>query len=283
MPSVQAWLRTLCFTYHQALDRARFLTLRSPSRNARREGVRSGGAPAQLAGICKPHSEVQMRKLATLCAAFVFLTFADLPAAAQMGGTGVQLGAKAGLSFSTLSVEDDEGVEIDRLTAFGGGGFLRFPLGGLALQPELLFMRKGARLSEADLDALEVDFKIDYVEIPLLLVLPIATQSAVSPYLFAGPAVAFEVACSVEVEIVGEEEEFDCDDADAVDIEVERKKVDVGATLGAGLQFAAGPGALLLEGRYTFGLLDINDSAEDNSIRNRSGAVMIGYAISLSR
>jgi hypothetical protein len=59
----------------------------------------------------------------------------------------------------------------------------------------------------------------------------------------------------------------------------ERKKVDVGAVVGAGLRFAAGSGHVLLEGRYTFGLANISDSGdEEDSFKNGSGAVFVGYS-----
>jgi hypothetical protein len=52
--------------------------------------------------------------------------------------------------------------------------------------------------------------------------------------------------------------------------------------VGGGISVPMGPGALLLEGRYNFGLLNlIKDS--DETIRNRSGAVLVGYSIPIGR
>jgi hypothetical protein len=39
-----------------------------------------------------------------------------------------------------------------------------------------------------------------------------------------------------------------------------------------------GPGAITLEARYNFGLRNLSDS-DDDKVRNRSGAVLVGYSI----
>jgi hypothetical protein len=56
--------------------------------------------------------------------------------------------------------------------------------------------------------------------------------------------------------------------------------MDIGLTGALGLEFRAGPGNMLLEGRYTHGLTNISD--DDNfEVKNRSFGLMAGYAISL--
>ena len=44
-----------------------------------------------------------------------------------------------------------------------------------------------------------------------------------------------------------------------------------------------GPGALLLEGRYTWGLTNISDVADAVEIKNRSAYITAGYSIPLGR
>lgn len=222
-----------------------------------------------------------MRRFRTLTVGLAILISAP-PAAGQLS-SGLELGAKVGVTFSTLSVEDDEGADIGTRTAFGGGAFLRIPVGRVAVQPELLYLQKGAEVSGEDFDDGSVTLKLDYLEIPLLLVVPIHTAGGVSPYLFGGPSIAFETGCSVALDTPGFDAEVDCEEGEDVDIEFERTKTDIGAVLGAGLRIPAGPGALLLEGRYTFGLRDLNDSDEDNALRNRSGALMVGFSLPIGR
>ena len=118
-----------------------------------------------------------MRTHSGSCIALLLTLVAAAPLAAQGG---LEIGAKVGLTSSTLDVETGDPLEIDRLTGFGGGGYLRIPLGSLALQPELLWMRKGASVSSPDFGGATLDLKFDYVEIPLLLVIPISTQGGVT-------------------------------------------------------------------------------------------------------
>jgi hypothetical protein len=102
--------------------------------------------------------------------------------------------------------------------------------------------------------------------------------------VFAGPTFAFESSCKFEIEGGGFDTEGDCDDPD-IDAQSNRKKTDFGIVGGAGLQFAMGPGSILVEGRYTKGLSNINDDPDDpdTKIKNHSMALMVGYAISLKR
>jgi hypothetical protein len=201
-----------------------------------------------------------------------------VPAAAQAGG-GMAFGIKGGALFSTASVSDDDGIDIGTYTSFGGGVFLSIPLGGVHLQPEALYLRKGASLSGEEVGDGDLDLHLDYVEVPVLLVVPLGTGTGASPYVFGGGAVAVEAGCEFTGEAEGISVTVDCDGGDDVDLEFERKKVDVGAVVGAGLRFPAGSGHVLLEGRYTFGLTNISDSGDDeDSFKNRSGAVFVGYS-----
>ena len=140
-------------------------------------------------------------------------------------------------------------------------------------------MSKGAKLSGGDFDeGVELDLRLDYLELPLLLVLPLRLESGASPYFFGGPTFAFETACELSAEGPGIEITFDCDEGEDFDIEVLRKTTDIGIALGAGVDVPAGPGSFLVEGRYTLGLTNIDDSEDDDAIKNRSAAVMIGYS-----
>ena len=170
------------------------------------------------------------------------------------------LGFKLGATFSKQDVEDADEEEVsDFLSAFGGGGFVRFGLAGLALQTEVLAITKGRKSEDTVLG--EFEQKFDYIEVPVTAMFAIGN----GPYIFAGPAFAWDIT----------------DDDEDPNIATDRKKFDFGITGGLGLQIGAGPGAFLVEGRYTHGLTNLNDSStsDDLEIRNRSFAVFAGYAI----
>jgi hypothetical protein len=208
------------------------------------------------------------RTLMTVLAVSLLAT----PAAAQ------SIGFKLGMTSSTIDGSDEDNISFDRLTSLGVGGFLRFG----PLQIDVLGMTKGSEVTDPT-DG-DFDVKIDYVEVPVQFVLGLGS-SRLSPYLMVGPSVAFEVGCSAEAEdTAGNEVEADCDDSD---IFPDRKEMDFGLSGAAGLQIPMGPGAVLLEGRYTHGLSNIFDDDDttttDFKIRNRAFGLFVGYSIGLGR
>jgi hypothetical protein len=191
------------------------------------------------------------------------------------------IGFKLGPSFSTLSSDEDEGQK--KLTKFTGGGFIRFDMGRFGLQPELMYVTKGTKFSDTEQGiAFEAEMKLDYIEIPVLFVLPFGTGAGIAPHVYAGPAFAFEVGCSLAVSGGGFNASVDCDDGDDLEFMGERRKFDVGAMVGGGISVPMGPGAVLLEGRYNFGLMNLIKDSGD-TVRNRSGAVLVGYSIPIGR
>jgi hypothetical protein len=224
-----------------------------------------------------------MRKTAGLFVATLFLAGMAAPAAAQMGGQALELGVTGGVNFSTVSVSDDEGVDFKNRTAFGGGLFLRIPVGTmLAFTPQVLYVGKGTKATGDDLEGADLTLKLNYIDIPLLIQIPFGSGQGATPYLFGGPSLAFETGCTFGIESDVASLDIDCDEADEEDLELERKKFDYGATVGLGLRLPAGSGAFLVEGRYTFGLANLDDSGNtDDTFRNRSGAVYVGYSFAL--
>ena len=224
-----------------------------------------------------------MKKTAGFLVTTLLLAGMTTPAAAQMGSRSLELGVAGGINFSTVSVSDDEGVDFKNRTAFGGGLFLRIPVGSmLAFTPQVLYVGKGTKASGDDLDDAELTLKLNYIEVPLLIQVPFGAGAGATPYLFAGPTLAFEAGCTFGIESDAASLDIDCDEADEQDLELERKKFDIGATVGLGLRLPAGSGAFLVEGRYTLGLSNLDDSGNsDDSFKNRSAAVYVGYSFFL--
>jgi hypothetical protein len=184
--------------------------------------------------------------------AFALTTLATTGAQAQ------SIGFKLGASMSDMDVDPDGGLETDLLTSFGGGGFIRFGMAGLSLQLEALALTKGFKTTDEEFDG-EAKFKLDYIEVPVTAMFALGN----GPYVFVGPSFGFEVGCKVDVAVGGVDAGGDCDEADFD--ESTRKKFDVGVTGGVGLQFPMGPGSLLVEGRYTHGLTNLNDDSTDDT------------------
>jgi hypothetical protein len=211
-----------------------------------------------------------MRRTLTLLTSYAMaLAFTASVAGAQT------IGFKLGSAFSTFSVSEGTTTS-NSITGFAGGGHIRFGLTGqIGLQAELLSLTRGSDLrgpGAAD----DLDIRLEYVEIPLLLHLPLMLAPGISAFVVGGPGVAFEVGCDAS-RATGQA--ADCD------VVFPRNTTDVGLTAGGGLTIGVGPGALLVEGRYTWGMRDLSTAAGAGSltVRNRSATFMVGYEIPLGR
>ena len=101
----------------------------------------------------------------------------------------MQLGIKGGWDRPTFGGKDVSGAGFSARNDFAGGLFLTLPAGPVfALQPELLYVPKGAQMSESSGGfTFTGKFKLDYAEVPLLLRLNVPLENAsVRPALFAG-------------------------------------------------------------------------------------------------
>ena len=192
----------------------------------------------------------------TVPAAFV------LALALSNGAHAQGIGFKLGAAMANQDIEAEE--ETNSITGFAGGGFIRFGVGRLGIQLEALSMTKGYEQEGTDLKT-----KIDYVEVPLLLHVPLTMGQSFAPYVIAGPSLAFDIDCETEA---ADGASGDC---------LDREKTDFGLSAGGGLGFAVGPGALLLEGRYTWGLKDIEYGGVET--RNRNALFIAGYEIPIGR
>ena len=178
-----------------------------------------------------------------------------------------RFGVMAGVNVADVTDLADS----DSRTGFVGGIYLTLPLGSTtSFQPELLFAQRGAT-ARADLDAdlpSEIDVKLNYVEVPLLLRVDIPVQSrGIRPHLFAGPSLAFNTACSFE----GGGESADCDQELGL---FESNTFELGAMIGGGIAFPVmGTRRLGVGVRYTFGLTEVFKNTANVDPRNRTLAV----------
>lgn len=204
--------------------------------------------------------------IATVALAFALGQAA--PAAAQ------SIGVRVGASMSKLSTAGSD-AGVDWASGFVGGGFVRLGMGRIGIQAEVLAVTKGAEYAsdEAGLEGRTVG--IDYIAIPLLLHLPLTWGAPIAPYIIAGPEFAFDIGC--ETTYLGTV--TDCESEDVPGGAFARRSMDIGLSAGGGFGFAAGPGAILLEARYTWGLANIADMPDAVDVKNRSAYFLAGYSI----
>ena len=174
------------------------------------------------------------------------------------------VGVKAGVNFANLDFEGDgASVSLDPRKGIVGGLFVVWPASTrLALQTEALYSQKGAQMEEGG-DSAKI--KLDYLDVPVLARFSSPVSSGTSFHVFAGPSFSFRVSAKSESSFDGEEENEDIDE------DVER--FDLGLVAGAGLEL----GRFVIDGRYTWGLSNINKvESDDVTIKNRVFAVMAG-------
>ena len=180
-----------------------------------------------------------------------------------------EAGVKGGVSLAKVTGDTkvQETIGMETLTAdfdgfrtgFAGGAFLTAKLQETTrIRLEVLYAQKGgkgdATVTSGGFPAGTgtLTYKFDYVEIPLLLVGSFPAGQNAMIDLFGGPAIAFKTAIKLKAKGGGGEDEEDLSDV--------ASSTDFGLTLGGGVTVLASEKIhVILEGRWTFGLISVPD------------------------
>jgi hypothetical protein len=175
------------------------------------------------------------------------------------------IGIKAGLSFGKITNEGLLPSNLDTRTGGAGGITFRSGSGLLGFGVEALYAQRGATSDQSFATA---QTRLDYIDIPVYLRIAIPTPS-VRPFAYAGPQVSFEVHCRT------------ANGADCL-AQGSRKKTDYAGVIGAGLRFGGKTGgAVSLEGRYVYGLrdLDLSTVTSSDSYKTRNFLILLGLEL----
>ena len=186
------------------------------------------------------------------------------------------LGIRGGLSIASFGGDDAE--DLDSKTGLSISGFFDVPLSGIiGFQVGAGFVQKGFTETELGID---VELKLGYIEVPLLLTLSPTTSGNVGFDFFVGPSFGFNTGCDLSVTDDSTTLTFECDDP-SLDIDI--KSYEVGAMVGAGLNLALTENAsLVLDVFYNLGLTKIDDSgAADDDVKNRAFSILVGASFPL--
>lgn len=199
---------------------------------------------------------------------------------AQTEGIGITAkGIKAGINLANIYGDDVD--ESDMLLGFGGGVFMEYSFTPqFAVQPEVLFMMKGATTTEVeDEESIDIDWKFNYIEIPVLLKFKPAMEGNFKPNVFAGPAVGLLLSADAEP-----------DGGESEDVKDFFKSMDFGITFGAGFMYMMQNGSgITFDIRYTLGMMKIgdgeemyaaemSDTNEDPDLKTNNISFMVGYS-----
>jgi len=197
---------------------------------------------------------------------FLFVIFATLSVNAQY------IGLKGGLNFSEFNIKNDKLNDEQIRTGYHFGGFLQLPISdGFALQPEVLYSTKGAKVKyESGEEGYTggIDYKVDYIDVPLLGVFKLGDLFEIH----LGPYVGFTSKAEFEStgELIGKNEELDNDFF---------KSLDYGLIGGAAFNF----GFVNVGARYNYGLQKVENSDFANLMisdaKNRSFQVFVAIRI----
>lgn len=183
-----------------------------------------------------------------------------------------QLGIKAGLNLSNMSVEGADDSNI--LPGFHVGAFTSVPIGtsAFSVQPEVLFSTKGMKAEYTGIVTGETTYRLNYIDIPVYLVYNLARDFN----FHAGPYVGFLLNANTETdaEVLDFLEITNQDDLD--------KEYFNGTTVG----LSAGLGFSLMKFdlgfNYSFGFIPVADEEKAlepllGDAKNNVIQVYVGY------
>lgn len=205
-----------------------------------------------------------------LALAFMF-SLAASPALA-----GINTGIKGGITLANIKSvpETFEGYEWETKMGLAGGVFLEIGLPGpLSIQPEVLYVQKGAKISFAEGEITgTLKANIDYIEIPLLLKFNLVSGGLTIPSVYAGPYVGFNTKAEFVISADGYTEKEDIKDS--------IKNTEFGVTFGLGLTQKLGVIKVTLDARYDLGISNIIEETvgEPSSIKTRTWLFMAGIS-----
>ncbi len=194
---------------------------------------------------------------------------------------------KAGLNLSKYygtDVDVIEEIPAKFLPSVAGGVGLRFQIVDMfTIQPELLFASKGTNLEETDEgDLISMKFRMNYLELPILFKFNIPASETVMPGIYAGPALSILLTSKLSYSEEFDGEKFE----DTEDFKDESAPLDFGLVFGGDLAIKAGKGRVILDFRYTLGLLSVIKAPDDApsdyepmDVKNSTLSIFAGYGV----
>jgi hypothetical protein len=173
---------------------------------------------------------------------------------------GPGLGIKGGANFANQSAKFlDVDISTSSITGFVGGVYAHWFFGDkIAIQPELLWARKGAETDDSQLPASSTA-KLDYFDIPIV----VKWQIIKFLNIHAGPQF------SILTKAVAEDEDG------SYDIKEDLKNSDLGLIVGAEANL---PLRLNVTARYIFGLKDISE-IDEIELKNSTFQLTLGIRL----
>ncbi|MBA4055358.1 MAG: hypothetical protein C0490_11650 [Marivirga sp.] len=174
------------------------------------------------------------------------------------------IGIKGGPNFANIDTESSAGDNYKNRTGFHLGAFALIRGERIGFQPEILFSQQGSKFKFTGSPDLKANFS--YVNIPLILKL--YTVAGIN--LQVGPQIGFLTSA--------ESEDYNVTTGQITteDIKDDLNSTDFSLALGVGWDL---PFGLSVDGRYNWGLSDINSGATVGSVKNQVWQFSVGYKL----
>jgi len=164
-------------------------------------------------------------------------------------------GALGGLDFATFSYTPQPAYDVSRNARGNAGVFFAFELNEtLSLETRLLWVRKSVKTQYPRFVG-AANAQVSYASIPVLLKATLDTPR-VRPFLCVGPELLIKTAASMSGTVNGNRIEVS-------DFDDQVRPWDLTLDLGAGVEVAMGPVAVVLEGLYSRGVTNISTESDD--------------------
>lgn len=208
-------------------------------------------------------------------AAVLFTVTLAAPAEAQFG-------IRGGINLSKF-IGDDAGEADTKQGLNFGGSFRLFGVGPLSIVPEVFYSQKGAKIEEGSGQGFQqLDFSLNYLEVPILARLNLPEVGMLQPYVAAGPAFAWQLDCELDVETGDVESDArECGEQfGGVDTAFQNADRGLVVTGGVDLRLFS-TGGLNLEARLVQGLDRLNEGDDEPDVRNQAISLMLGYSFGI--
>ena len=168
-------------------------------------------------------------------------------------------GFLAGINLSNFSGNDasEGGVDPSITMGFAAGAFVTLPFSDMiAFRAEALYSQKGAKYEEL---GESIYFKMDYIEVPLMIQLTLQTYSSIIPIILVGGYMGFDLTAKLT-------------NGGSMDMKDEVKSIDYGIMFGGGALIS---NLIELSARYSLGLASVADE-EGVDVKNNVIQIFAG-------
>jgi opacity protein-like surface antigen len=135
----------------------------------------------------------------------------------------------------------------------------------IILHLEPMYLQKGGTIKTS---SYTLKYKVNYIELPILIKYAFLINSTLVPYAMAGPSIGLLASAKFE-----DDEGYTQDEKDNT------SGFDFGLGLGGGVSYPFGNMTFFGETRYVFGLTNINSESDESTVRNRGLLVLFGVTV----